>query len=52
MWAIALGMLAYIVLGIRTHQILENVIVGLFVIGVSVHIPSDFGKKRDGDESK
>jgi hypothetical protein len=52
MWASALGMLAFTVLGIKTHQILENVLIGLFVIGISALIPADFGKKRGGDEGK
>ena len=51
MWASALGMIVFVVLGIKTHQILDNVLIGLFVIGVSALIPADFGKKH-GDEGK
>ena len=52
MWASALGMIVFVVLGIKTHQIFDNVLIGLFVIGVSALIPADFVRKRGGDEGK
>jgi hypothetical protein len=52
MWASALGMIVYVVIGIRTHQILDNVMIGLIVIGISALVPVGFGKKRGVDEGK
>jgi hypothetical protein len=52
MWASALGMIAYVVMGIWTHQILDNVMIGLIVISISALIPAGFGKKRSVDEGK
>ena len=45
-------MIIYVVIGIRTHQILNNVMIGLIVIGISALIPVGFGKKRSVDEGK
>jgi hypothetical protein len=52
MWASALGVIVFVVIGIRTHQILNNVMIGLIVIGINTLIPVSFGKKRGIDEGK